>query len=246
MIQGSILHASPTPAGKENCVDPALRSRLELVYSHYAAVEPPSRFRKAPLEPTLTVRGYVRILTDAGLLPPNCVVSFLLAQTLPSYYLASQRALSSGQAESTFHEAPDLASMAMSGSSEAAKPNEAAELDEVSSIDVAATEILLNLSLIFAEFEECMLKFAELNTALVPPWVPPEPKVDEEALLAVAELGSFEESQTAPVGDQLGAGEAAPAEEGFPIDAAAALRDAVLPRVGEFLVDRLCRLAFAA
>ena len=118
---------------------------------------------QAPLEPTLTVRGYVRVLTDAGLLPAGYVAYALLAHTLPSYYLALPEMPSSRPAEETASDAPDLTSMARprdgtasaidadAPATEDAGDTKTAKSDDAVLVDVEATEMLLNLSLIYAE-----------------------------------------------------------------------------------------------
>jgi len=274
MIQSSILQASPTPAAKaedgDSGIDTSSRARLELIYGHYAATEPPSRFRKAPLEPMLTVRGYVRVLADAGLLPAGYVASALLAHTLPSYYLVLPELPSSRPAVEAASNAPNLTSMvrprggaasanAGAPATENAGDAKMAKAVDAVPVDVDATEMLLNLSLIYAEFEECMIKFAGLHASLSPPWTPlagEDAGADVEAEAVVdAEVATDAETASAQPssGDANADFEAQPTDcEGpapappVPINAIATLRDDVLPCVGTFLVERLDRLASVA
>ena len=60
-------------------------ARVGLAYAHYATVEVQPRSRKTPREPTITVRGFVRMLTDSGLLTSGFNLPALLSSTLPEY-----------------------------------------------------------------------------------------------------------------------------------------------------------------
>jgi len=74
--------------GGEAALDVDSSSRLELVYAHYAITEPPPRWKRGNAEPTMTVRSYVRCLTDASLLPAESNVPALLSSTLPAYFFS--------------------------------------------------------------------------------------------------------------------------------------------------------------
>ena len=130
------------------------------------------------MEPVLTVRGYVRVLTDAGKLPEGYVASELLSHTLPPYYLEPPSLPSAGGAEE--------AAAAEEGGGGAS----AAE-------DTEATEILLDLTLIYSEFEECILKFAALHATGSPPWTPPPAAADESSADA-GEAGDAAEEAAEP------------------------------------------------
>jgi len=72
--------------GGEAALDADSSSRLELIYAHYAITEPTPRWKRGNAEPTMTVRSYVRCLTDASLLPAESNVPALLSSTLPAYF----------------------------------------------------------------------------------------------------------------------------------------------------------------
>ena len=104
----------------------------------------------------------MRVLTDAGLLPAGYVASALLAHTLPSYYLVLPELPSSRPAVEAASDAPNLTSMvrprggaasanAGAPATENAGDAKMAKAVDAVPVDVDATEMLLNLSLIYAE-----------------------------------------------------------------------------------------------
>ena len=71
LVQISILEMRPKPlpldgeepaaAGGEAPLEAGVASRLQLVYAHVANAEPLPRYKKKAAEPTISVRGYVRV-----------------------------------------------------------------------------------------------------------------------------------------------------------------------------------------
>lgn len=266
MMQQLILTATPTSlesAPLSGQMSAAARSRLELVYGHYAAAEPPPRCKKASgSEQTLTVRGYVRVLADAGLLPAGYSAYKLLQSTLPKHYLklepeVSQVDVSAVEAPPAEEgaaeiEAPSDEADGTPAEDAAAAPaeEEAAPAPAVEEDDLEDTEEMLDLSLIYSEFEECMLTFAMLSGGSerapwdVAPVAPPESTaVDEEG----AEDPKAEETNADEV--EAPAVEEAPAEAAVPAESlppAAALEQSMLPKMGAFLLGRLSSMASVA
>ena len=176
----------------------AVRSRLQLVYGSYAAGEPPPRFGRPPAEATLSVRAYVMLLRDGGLLESGADVSALLAHTLPEYYLPPlpEEPAADGDAESLILDGEvEVAESAASGEAatggEALPEGEAAEGEaaEGEAVDPKAPpaeeapppvippvfspdalEEAMELRLIYSEFESSMVSFGTLYES--PPWAP--------------------------------------------------------------------------
>ena len=246
-IEPSALTGSPNAT--------ALRSRLMLAYSHYAATEPAPRVSKAAQEPTLTVRGYVKMLNDGGLLPAGSNISQLLAATLPDYYLPSTKPAAEPEAK------PPAASLAegavpegLEAAAEPAAAEEEAVVEEpaapVGVDDALSSELveeLLELKLIYSEFEATMGRFTALYAAKepLPPWVPPPPPPPPP------EEGEEGEAAAEPEGEEGEAAAEPPAEEPaaldeIVIDVAEAIGEMVLPKIGNYLLTRLGQLAAEA
>lgn len=248
--------------GLSACV-PVRRCGVCRLLDAWRVWQPPGACGRMPNEPTLSVRGLVQMLTDGKLLPRGFNLQQLLLTTLPSYYLPART--------SSLANSPLGEEACMLGSSGAAVPEDRVEssspvesgdseagaaVQASAPTDNAVTAILsddelvelLELRLIYSEFEQCAIAFAERYAApMVPPWLPPPPAPTLRAHDASGE-GPEEASGTeAPRDAQLSVAQSASGADadGGP-NAATVLRDEVLPRVGGFLMARLEKLASAA
>ena len=266
----SITSINPTPpdAPTDTLDDAAaLRVRLQLVYGFYAALEPQARFGKAPGEPVLSVRGIVQMLIDGGLLPSGMILAQLLLNMLPKYYLDQGTPPADAPASDVvmegtvdlanapaFAEAPAVAisEEAEEGAAdpkaaeEDAPPTTAAPAEEIFSADELAG--LMDLKLIYSEFEGCMLAFTRLYAASpLPPWAPPPPPETEVAADEEAPADPPPETDVATEEEAPAEEAAEPEEVEEPvIDVHGALADDVLPKLGAFLLSRLETLGAAA
>ena len=108
-------------------------------------------------------------------------------------------------------------------------------------------EELLELKLIYSEFEATMGRFTALYAAKepLPPWVPPPPPPPPP------EEGEEGEAAAEPEGEEGEAAAEPPAEEPaaldeIVIDVAEAIGEMVLPKIGNYLLTRLGQLAAEA
>ena len=229
LIRMAVLEMSPSemkaaslmaPAGAAAAEEPPteLVSRLALVYAHYAAAEPIPRYRKAPREATLTVRSYVRLLSDSGLLPPNSNLPLLLASTLPSYMMPPPEddAATGEEVESKEGEADEARATKV----------HAAALAEAATL--ARLEVSFSLELIYPEFQAAMLAFAAQHAGA--PWAPAPP-------LEGAEMGT--EGGAPAVEGEAAAEDGAKAPAAEPLTAVESIRDVVLPAIGKYLKGAL-------
>ena len=229
LIRMAVLEMSPSemkaaslmaPAGAAAAEEPPteLVSRLALVYAHYAAAEPIPRYRKAPREATLTVRSYVRLLSDSGLLPPNSNLPLLLASTLPSYMMPPPEddAATGEEVESKEDEADEARATKV----------HAAALAEAATL--ARLEVSFSLELIYPEFQAAVLAFAAQHAGA--PWAPAPP-------LEGAEMGA--EGGAPAVEGEAAAEDGAKAPAAEPLTAVESIRDVVLPAIGKYLKGAL-------
>jgi hypothetical protein len=272
LIQDSILTATPTAHEKLDnaaaaAVPPEERARLELLYAHYAAAEPTPRCRRAPPEPTLTVRGYVRLLADAGLLPGGFSAPNLLAATLPAYYVSDAAAAApSPGTVASLDEASIAAATAAAAESAEAEPA-AVEGDEAppppppapppasappsEALSVDTTEELLGMYLTLPEFIDAVVSFsAQVGALESPSWAPPPPPppaAEGDEGDGEGEGEGVPDAKAAAEGEGEEGGEAAEeAEEAVPAaprDAAEVLRGTVLPKAGAFLLGLIAEKA---
>jgi hypothetical protein len=241
LIRMAVLEMSPSemkaaslmaPAGAAEAEEPPteLVSRLALVYAHYAAAEPIPRYRKAPREATLTVRSYVRLLSDSGLLPPNSNLPLLLAITLPSYMMPPpEDDAATGEEPETAPETVESKGEGEANEARAAKAH-AAALAEAATL--ARLEVSFSLELIYPEFQQAMLAFAAQHADA--PWAP-APPLEGAEMGAQGGAPTVEGESAAEDGAQDGA--KAPAAE--PLTAVESIRDVVLPAIGSFLKGAL-------
>ena len=185
----------------------------------------PHRYRKAPREATLTVRSYVRLLSDSGLLPPNSNLPLLLAITLPSYMMPPP---GDARDDAATGEEPETAESKGEGEAIEARAAkvQAAALAEAATL--ARLEGSFSLELIYPEFQQAMLAFAAQHADA--PWAPAPP-------LEGAEMGAEGGAPTVEGESAAEDGAKAPAAE--PLTAVESIRDVVLPAIGSFLKGAL-------
>ena len=238
LIRMAVLEMSPSemkaaslmaPAGAAAAEEPPteLVSRLALVYAHYAAAEPIPRYRKAPREATLTVRSYVRLLSDSGLLPPNSNLPLLLASTLPSYMMPPPEDDAATGEEVVTVETVETVERKEGEADEArATKVHAAALAEAATL--ARLEVSFSLELIYPEFQAAVLAFAAQHAGA--PWAPAPP-------LEGAEMGT--EGGAPAVEGEAAAEDGAKAPAAEPLTAVESIRDVVLPAIGKYLKGAL-------
>ena len=191
-------------------------------------------------EPILSVRTFVQMLVDAALLPCGFSLQDLLWRTLPRHYLSAPR--------------PLLARTVGGGEGDGDAPSFIGlQTNTDHQVTLSADDLaeLMDLKLIYSEFEDVIMAFAELYGApRLPPWAPPSP-ASQEAGRELAEaaltddISADDDSAVLPAFDSTVDSSDA---EGVDIivDAVAALRDEILPRIGGSLLTRLDGLATAA
>ena len=185
----------------------------------------PHRYRKAPREATLTVRSYVRLLSDSGLLPPNSNLPLLLAITLPSYMMPPP---GDARDDAATGEEPETAESKGEGEAHEARAAkvQAAALAEAATL--ARLEGSFSLELIYPEFQQAMLAFAAQHADA--PWAPAPP-------LEGAEMGA--EGGAPAVEGEAAAEDGAKAPAAEPLTAVESIRDVVLPAIGKYLKGAL-------
>ena len=251
-----------TPGGGEP--DPArvaaveaLRPRLRYAYHYYAvqgAADAPRVRRKTP-DATLPVRGLLRMLADAQMLPLGCDVPALLRLILPACYTPVLRA-AAARAAAAAAEAPPAAAAApaVSPSASAAALAFSSTAPPLVEEDVDEEEALgdaLEVELIYGEFEEVVCSLAAHYFTEPRPWEPTPPAPAEVEGEEAAEGEAAAPSKDAPPeaeGEEAAA--AAPAaeapaeEEGDPVTR---LVDGVLlPNLANHVAARLAELASSA
>ena len=224
-----------------------MRSRLQLAYGFYASTQTTTRFGKPPNEPILTVRALVQMLTDAELLPTGASVGPLLLATLPGYYLpaAAPPPAATAPAPAPAAEDDDEEEEGEEGAPADAAPAEPAE----PSLTVEEVESLMDLKLIYSEFESTIAAFTRIYAAPTPPpWAPPPPPAEAEAPAEAPAEAAADAAAEGEVEADAEVEAAAPeAEEpAGPVDVLGAMTGEVLPKVGAFLLARLDTLGAAA